>query len=191
MRRIRLEIGKSLIYRSLAHVFFLPYFICEMPPLFCIVFHQFLLFSIYLLCSRVSEFGFDLRNEFAHDVRIIDDHTRAKMIFIMGLLCTYGLKELAIESLGQGSIAHVVHGDVGVDTGFNVSVCIDMKITPPSSNASLDIGTIIPEVEDENRSGVSDLNYLLSEKISLLRGHHEREVSLAINREIKKVHLGN
>jgi hypothetical protein len=80
---------------------------------------------------------------------------------------------------------------MGVDTGLHIPIGIDVEISPPPGNTSPDMGTVIPEIEDEHRFGLPESYDLFSEMVSLLRSDHEVHIALTINRDVKEIHLGD
>jgi hypothetical protein len=80
---------------------------------------------------------------------------------------------------------------VGINTRLYISIGIDVKISLPSGNASPDMRTIIPEIEDEHGFGSPEIHDLFSEMVSLLWSNYEIDIALAIDRDIKKIHLSD
>jgi hypothetical protein len=80
---------------------------------------------------------------------------------------------------------------MGIDTGLHIPIGIDVKISPPSGNASPNMWTIIPEVKDEHRLGPPEFYDLFTEVVPLFWGDHEVDIALAVDRDIKEIHLGD
>jgi hypothetical protein len=109
----------------------------------------------------------------------------------MGLTLPYRFKKRAIQCLGQRDILDIVHSNMGIDAGLHVSVGIDVKISPSSGNASANMGTIIPEIKDEQRLASPEFYDLFSEMVSLFWGDHKMDIALAIDGQIEEIHLGD
>jgi hypothetical protein len=103
------------------------------------------------------------------------------MIFIPGLTGPDFLEKVGIQGIPQVSstlidIPDVIHGKVGKDTGLNVTVTIDVKITricSPARQTSIYIRAIIPEISGKQGVLVAHFFNPVMESHPLLRGQHE------------------
>jgi len=99
----------------------------------------------------------------------------------MGLSFANRSEEGAIQSLCQGDISDIVHSHVSVDTRLHIPIRIDVKVSPPSGDATLDVRPIIPEIENKQWFNIPEIHHLLSEAVPLLRRNHEMNIPLTVD----------
>jgi hypothetical protein len=100
----------------------------------------------------MGRIGMCLFNDIPQTLGVVDHHAGHLMILVPGLTGPYFLEKVGIQSIPQVSftfidIHYIIHGKVGKDTGLNVTVTIDVKITricSPACQTSIYIRAIIP-----------------------------------------------
>jgi hypothetical protein len=113
------------------------------------------------------------------------------VVRVVRLTVPNAAEEFAIQSFGQTDVTDVVLRNMGVHTRLYIAVGVYVEVPPASGNTPFHMGAVIPEIENEQGLLSSEPHHLASEIISLLWGHHEVDVSLAIDREIEEIHLGH
>ncbi len=122
---------------------------------------------------------------------IVNDHTGAKVVRVVRLPVPNTSKKFAIQGFCQADITNVVLCNMGVYAWLHIAIRIDVKVPPAPGNASLHVGTVVPEVENKERFFSSESQYLPPQIVSLLWRYHQINVPLAIDRKVEKIHLSD
>ena len=168
-------------------VFFPPDSVCQNTIPGRIRIHPLAHLRDNLLSTRVGKVRFCLVDDLPIDMGIIDDHARSQMVFVMGLAFANRPKKRTVQGLCQGDMFDIMHRHMGVNTGLDIAVGIDMKIFSSRSNAPLGEAAIVPEVNKEHGFGGPKIVEPLPHQVSLFCSGHEAEIWFSPNRNVMEI----
>ena len=83
---------------------------------------------------------------------------------------------------------YVIRSQVDKDARLNIATGIDMKITTAPSNASSNVGGIVPEVNNEDWLLVAEaLCSPTSHQLPLLCGRHQPNIRIKTDRDVEEM----
>lgn len=89
--------------------------------------------------------------QFFQAFRIFQHRAWAQVIFVEGLALLVSLKQRLAQAFEQGLFVDICVGVVDEYAGFHVAVRVNMAVKPSSGDASSDIGSVILEINGEDR----------------------------------------
>jgi len=127
---------------------------------------------------------------FFHNVHelsgIVQKRARTEVVLVVWLMLAVFHEQRLLKRLQKGAGLYVAVAVVNECTGLDIAVRIDVKVSSAAGYAAVAVFAIIPEIQSEQRLGLSERAHLMIHELTLLGADHEIRVGCIADRNISE-----